>query len=217
MRGVGGVPSASEFLPLWSLHFFASRVYERGGYEDSDPASAPEKRRLVSTVGAKLEVCVAVEIPAEREANHRTEVLPVELINLLLQYNRGDDILTHRGPLGIRATAERLMKARSVDPKHHVTSRQLHVRSLLYYVSDALQDSDENPVLAAPPPVRESAIPRRSPFADPGAPIRAMDVDSESRAPAVPCCPPPALPVRSVVLTRRPSFSVPQPPARPPA
>ena len=216
--GVGGVPSGSAFPPLWSLRFFASRVYGRGGPDGSHPASAADKRRLEITVRAKLFVCVALWIAAEREANHRTQMLPVELINSLLGYNRGDEIPTHRGPLSIRAIAERLMKARSVDPKHHVTERHIHVRNLLYYVPDAMLGADESPVLAAPLPVRESAIPRRPPFADPGAHIRATVVDGGSRASAAPRHPSLALPLRSVAPPRIPSFTVPTlstPPAVP--
>ena len=146
LRGVGGVPSGSSFQPLWSLLFFASRVYWHGGPDGSHPARAAEKRRLDITVRAEMVVCVALGIAAERETNQRTQVLPVELISLPLGYNRGDEIPTHRGPVSIRAIAERLMKARSVDPKHHVSERPLHVRSLLYYVSDAVLDADESPV-----------------------------------------------------------------------
>ena len=160
-------------------------------------------------------VCVALGIAAERVANQRTQVLPVELINSLLAYNRGDKIPTHRGPLSIRAISERLVKARSVDPKLHVTERPLHVCSLPYYVQDAV--FDEKPVLAAPPPVCESAIPRRPPFADPGALIRAMVVDSGSRAPAAPRRPPLALHLRSVAPPRSHSFTFPLPSTRPPA
>ena len=105
----------------------------------------PEAALAEITVRAELLVCVALGIAAEREANQRTQVLPVELINLFLGYNRGDEIPTHRGPVSIRAIAERLMKARSVDPKHHVTERPLHVRSLLYYVPVAVLDADESP------------------------------------------------------------------------
>ena len=50
LRGVGGVPSGSACPPLWSLRFFASRVYWRGGPDGSHPASAAEKRRLDITV-----------------------------------------------------------------------------------------------------------------------------------------------------------------------
>ena len=42
LRGVGGVPSGSAFSPLWSLRFFASRIYGRGGPDGSHPASAAE-------------------------------------------------------------------------------------------------------------------------------------------------------------------------------
>ena len=208
LRVVGGVSSGSAFPPLWSLRFFASRVYGRGGPAGSHPASSAEKRRLDITLRAELVVCVALEIAAEREANQGTQVLPVELIILLLEYNRGDEILTHRYPFSIRAIAERLMKARSVDPKHHVTERPLHVRSLLYYVPDAELDA-ESPVLAAPPPVRESAIPRRPSFADPCPPIRATVVDGGIRAPAFPRRPPPALLLQSFAPPRSPSFTVP--------
>ena len=104
-----------------------------------------------------------------------------------------------------------------MDPKHHVIERPLHVGSLLYYVPYAVHDADKSPVLAAPPPVRDSALPRRPPFADPGAPIRATVVDRGSRAPSVPRRPPPALPLRSVAPPRSLSFIVPQPPARLPA
>ena len=91
------------------------------------------------------------------------------------------------------------MKARSVDPKHHVPEWPPHVLSLLYYVPDAILDSDEIPVPTAPQPARGSAISPRPPFADPGAPIRDMDVDCGSRAPAIPRRHPPALPLWSVV------------------
>ena len=217
LHGVGGVLSGSGFLLFWSLRFFASRVYGCGDPDGSHPASAAEKRRLDITVRAKLVVCVALGIAAEREANHRTQVLPVELINLLLGYNRGDEIPTHWGSLSIRAIAERLIKARSVDPKHHVTERSLHVRSLLYYVPYAVLDADESPVLAAPPPVRKSAIPRLPPFAYAGMPIRAMVVDSGSRAPASPRRSSLALPLRSVAPSRSRSFTVPPPSTLPSA
>ena len=217
LRGVGGVSSGSAFTPLWSLRFFASRVYGRRGPNGLHSASAPEKLRLKITVPAELLICFALGIAAEREANQQTRVLPEALSNLLLRCNPGDEIPTHRSPLGIRTIAERLMKAQTVDPKHHITERPLHVRSLLCYVTDSVLDADESPVLGAPPPVCESAIPRRSPFSDPCAPIRAMDVESESRAPAVPGRPQPALPLRSVAPPRSPSFTVPQPPVQPPA
>ena len=214
LRRVSGVPSSSAFPPLWYLRFFASRVYGRGGPDGSHPASAAEKRRLDTTVRAELVLCVALEIAAEREANQRTQVLPVELINLLLGYNRSDETLTHEGPLSLRAIAERLMRALSVDPKHHVTERTLHVRSFLYYVQDAVLDADESPVLAASPPVLEFAIPRRPPFADPAEPIRAIVVEGGSRAPAAPHRP---LPLRSVAPPWSPSCTVPPPSTRPPA
>ena len=141
----------------------------------------------------------------------------MELINVLLGYNRGDEIPTHRGPLSIRAIAERLMKARSVETKHHVTEWPLHVRGLRYYVPEAVLDADESPVLAAPLPVRESGIPRRPPFVDPSAHIRAMVVDSGGRAPAAPRRSSVALPLRSVAPPRSPSFTVSPPSTRPPA
>ena len=87
LRGVGGVPSGSAFPPLWSLRFFASRIYGRGGPDGSHPASAAEKRRFDIMVRAELVMCLTLGIAAEREANQRTQVLPVELINLLLEYN----------------------------------------------------------------------------------------------------------------------------------
>ena len=46
LRGVGGVPPGSAFPPLWSLRFFASRVYGRGGPNGSHLASAAEKLRF---------------------------------------------------------------------------------------------------------------------------------------------------------------------------
>ena len=199
------------------MRLFASRVYGHGGPDGSHPASAAEKRRLDITVRAELVFCVALGISAEREAHQQTQMLPVELIDLLLGYNRGDEIPMHRGPLSIRAIAERLMKARPVDPKQTVTERPLHVRSLLYYVPDAVLDADESPILAAPPPIRESSIPRRPPFADPGAPIRAMVVESGTRAPAAPRLPSLAVPLRSVATPRSPSFTVPPPSTRLPA
>ena len=110
LRGVGGVPSGSTFPPLWSLRFFASRIYERGGPDSSHPASAAEKRRFDIMVPAELVMCLTLGIAAGREANQRTQVLPVELINLLLGYNRGDEVPTHRGTLSVRATGERLMR-----------------------------------------------------------------------------------------------------------
>ena len=86
------------------------------------------------------------------------------------------------------------MRARADDLGRHETERLLHVSSFLYYVPDAVLDAAESPVLVAVPPVRVPPIPRRSPFADPGAPIRSMEVDSGSRAPVVPRRPPPASP-----------------------
>ena len=216
LRGVGGVPSGSAFPPLWSLRFFASRIYGRGGPDGSHPASAAEKRRFDIMVRTKLVMCVTLGIAAEREANQRTQVLPVELINLLLGYNRGDEVPTHRGTLGVRETGERLMRARTVDPALHVTERPLFVRSLLYYVPDAVLD-EAVPATAAASPVRSAQIPRRPPFADPGAPIRAMEVDSRRRTPVVvPRLPLSALALRSVAPSRSRSYSVPQPPVRPP-
>ena len=182
---------------------------------------APRERRREAALGhhgaSRIGLCVAMGIAAEWEANQQTQVLPVEMINLLLGYNRRDEIPTHRGPLSIRALAERLMKARSVDFKHHVTERPLHVRSLLYYVLEAVLDADDSPVLAAPLPVLESAIPRRPPIADPGAPIRVMVVNGGSRAPAAPRRPSLALPLRSIAPPRSPSFTVLPPSTRPPA
>ena len=216
LRGVDGVPSGSAFPPLWSLRFFASRIYGRGGPDGSHPASAAEKRRFDIMVRAELVVCITLGVAAEREANQRTQILPVDLINLLLGYNRGDEVPTHRGTLGVRATGERLMRARTIEPALHVTERPLHVRSLLYYVPDAVLDS-ACPASAAASPVRSAPIPRRAPFADPGAPIRAIEVDSRRRTPVVPRPPLPALTLRSVAPPRSPSYTVPQPPVRPPA
>ena len=213
LRGVDGVPSGSAFPPLWSLRFFASRIYGRGGPDGSHPASAAEKRRFDIMVRAELVVCITLGVAAEREANQRTQILPVDLINLLLGYNRGDEVPTHRGTLGVRATGERLMRARTIEPALHVTERPLHVRSLLYYVPDAVLDS-ACPASAAASPVRSAPIPRRAPFADPGAPIRAIEVDSRRRTPVVPRRPLPALTLRSVAPPRSPSYTVPQPPVQ---
>ena len=116
-------------------------------------------------VRAELVMCITLGVAAERDASQRTQILPVELINLLLGYNRGDEVPTHRGSLSVRATGERLMRARSVDPALHVTERPLHVRSLLYYVPDAVLD-DAVPATAAASPVLSAPIPRRPPFAD---------------------------------------------------
>ena len=212
LRGVCGVPSGSAFPPLWSLRFFASRIYGRGGPDGSHPASAAEKRRFDIMVRAELVMCITLGVAAEREANQRAQILPVELINLLLGYNRGDEVPTHRGSLSVCATGERLMRARSVDPGRHKTERPLHVSSLLYYVPDAVLDAAV-PATAAASPVRSAPIPRRPPFADPGAPIRAMEVDSRRRTPVVPRRPLPALTLRSVALPRSPSYTVPWPPA----
>ena len=140
----------------------------------------------------------------------------MELIKLLLGYNRGDEVSTHRGNLGVRATGERLMRARTVDPALHVTERPLHVRSLLYYVPDAVLDA-AIPATTAASPVRSAPVPRRPPFADPGAPIRAMEIDSRRRTPVVPHLPLPALTLLSIAPPRSPSYTVPQPPVRPPA
>ena len=129
---------------------------------------------------------------AFRKRWQRTQVLPVELINLLLGYNRGDEVPTHRGTLSVRATGERLMRARSVDPGRDETERPLHASGLLYYVPDAVLDAAV-PAPDAASPVRSAPIPRRSPSADPGAPIRAMEVDSRRRTPVVPRRPLPAL------------------------
>ena len=213
LRRSGGVPSGSAFPLLWFLRFFGCRIYGREGPDGSHPASAAEKRRLDMTVRAELELFVALGVVSESKANQRTQVFPVGLINMLLGYNRVDEIPTHGGSLSIRATAERLMKARPIDPSHHVTERPLHVTSLLYYVPDALLDDGEIPVPAAPQPSREPAIPRRSPFADPGALTRAIDVDSGSRSPVVPRRALPALPLQLVAPPWSPSFTVSPPPA----
>ena len=199
LRGVGGVPSGSAFPPLLSLCFFASRIYGRGGPDGSHPASAAEKRRFDMMVRAGLVKCITLGVAAEREANQRTQILPVELINLLLGYNRGDEVPTHRGTLSVRATGERLMRARSVDPERHGTERPLHVSGLLYYVPDAVLDAAV-PATAAASPVRSAPIPRRPPRADPSAPIRAMEVDSRRQTSFVPCRPTPAPTLRSVAL-----------------
>ena len=153
LRGVGGIPSGSAFQPLWSLRFFASRIYGRGGPDGSHPASAAEKRRFDIMVRAELVVCITLRVAVEREGSQRTQILPVELINLLLGYNRGDEVPTHRGTLSVRATGERLMRARSVDPGLHETERPLHVSCLLYYVPDAVLDAAV-PAPAAASPVR---------------------------------------------------------------
>ena len=63
-------------------------------------------------VRAELVMYITLGVAAEREANQRTQILPVELINLLLGYNRGDEVPTHRGSLSVRATGEWLMRAR---------------------------------------------------------------------------------------------------------
>ena len=130
LRGVGGVPSGSAFPPPWSLRFFASSIYG-GGPDGSHPASAAEKRRFDMMVRAELVMCITLGVAAERDANQRTQILPVGLINLLLEYNRGNEVPTHRGSLSDRATGERLMRARSIDPAPHVTERTLHVRRVL--------------------------------------------------------------------------------------
>ena len=108
------------------------------------------------------------------------------------------------------------MRARSVDPGRQETERPLHVSSLLYYVPDAVLDAAV-PETAAASPVRSEPIPRRPPFADPGAPTRAMEVDSRRCTPVVPRRPIPALTLRSVAPPRSSSYTVPQPPVRPPA
>ena len=55
---------------------------------------------------AELVVCIKLRVAAEREANQRTQVLPVGLINVLLGYNRGEEILTHSSPLSIHDPAD---------------------------------------------------------------------------------------------------------------
>ena len=220
LRGVRGVPSGSAFPPLWSLHFFASRVYGRGGPDGSHPASPAEKRRFGNMVRAELVMSITLVEAAEREANQCKQILPVELINLLLEYNRGGEVPTHRGTLSVRATGEQLMRALSVDPGRHETERLLHVSGLLYYVPDAVIDAavpataGAVPATAAASPVRSAPIPRRPPFAVPGAPIRAMEVDSRRLTPVVPRRPPPALTLLSVASPRRPSYTVPQTPTQ---
>ena len=84
LRGVCGVPSGSAFPPLWSLRFFSSPVYGRGGPDGLHPASAADKRGFDITVRGELVMCVALGVATERDANQRTQILPVELINLLL-------------------------------------------------------------------------------------------------------------------------------------
>ena len=216
LHGVSGVPSSSTFPPLWSLRFFASRIYGRGGTDGSHPASAAEKRRFDIMVRAELVMCITLGVAAEREANQRTQILPVGLINLLLGYNRGNEVPTHRGTLSVRTTGERLMRERSADPGRHEIERPLHVSSLLYYIPDAVLDAAV-PATAAASPVRSAPIPCGPPFADPGAPIRAMEVDSRRRTPVVTRRLLPALALRSVAPPRSPSYAVPQPPVRPPA
>ena len=211
LRGVGGVPSGSAFPPLWSPRFFASRIYGWGGPDGSHPASAAEKRRFDIMMRAELVMCITLGVAAEREANQPTQILPVELINLLLGYYRGDEVPTHRGTLSVRATGERLMRARLVDPGRHETERPLQVSSLLYYVPDAVLDAAVTATAAASP-VRSAPIPRRPPFADPGAPIRAKEVDSRRRTPVVPSRPSPDLTLPSVAPPRSPSYTVPRPP-----
>ena len=77
LHGVGGVPSGSAFPFLWSLRFFASRIYGRGGPDGSHPASAAEKRRFDIMVRAELVMSITLGVAAERQANQRTQVLPV--------------------------------------------------------------------------------------------------------------------------------------------
>ena len=151
LRGVDGVPSGSAFPPLWSRRFFASRIYGRGGLDGSHPTSGAEKRRFDIMVPAELVMCITSGVAAERKANQRTQILPVELINLILRYNRGDEVPTHRGTLSVRATGEWLMRARSVDAGRHETEWPLHVSSLLYYVPDAVLDAAVPATAAASP------------------------------------------------------------------
>ena len=164
-------------------------------------------------VRAELVVCITLGVTAEREANQRTQILPVELIKQLLGYNRGDDVFTRRGTRSVLATGERLMRARSVDPGRYEIERPLHVSGLLYYVPDAVLDAAV-PAPAAASHVRSAPIPRRPPFADPGAPIRAMEVDIRRRTPVVPSRPPPALTLRSVAPPQSPSYTVPRLPTQ---
>ena len=70
------------------------------------------------------------------------------------------------------------------------------------------------PETAAASPVRSAPIPRRPPFADPGAPIRAMGVHSRRRTPFFPRRPLPALTLRSVAPLRSPSYTVPRLPTQ---
>ena len=100
------------------------------------------------------------------------------------------------------------MRARSVDPGRHETERPLHVSRLLYYVLDAVFYAAV-PVTAAASPVRRALIPRCPPFADPGAPICAMEIDSRRRTPVFPRLPLPAFTLRSVAPPRSPSYAVP--------
>ena len=167
-------------------------------------------------VRAELVMCITLGIAAEREANQRTQILAVELINLLHGYNRGNEVFTRRGTHSVRATGERLIRARSVDPGLHETERPLHFSSLLYYVPEAVLDAAV-PTPSAASPVHSAPIPLRPPFADHGTPIRAMEGDSRRRTPVVPRRPLPALTLRSVAPPRSPSYTVPQLPVRPPA
>ena len=123
------------------------------------------------------------------------------------------EVPTQRGTLSVRATGEGLKRARSVDPGRHETERPLHVSGLLYYVPDAVLDAAV-PATAVAPPVRSAPIPRRPPFADTGAPIRAMEGDNRRRTQVVPRRPPPALTLRSVAPPRSPSYTVPRPPTQ---
>ena len=156
---------------------------------------------------------ITLGVAAEREANQRTQILPEKLINLLLGYSRGYDALTHRGTLSVRVTGERLLRARSVDRGRHETERPIHSSRLLYYFPDAVLDAAV-PAPAAASPARSAPIPRRLRFADPGAPIRAMEVDSRRRTPVVPRRFLPALTLRSVAPSRSPSYTVPRLPTQ---
>ena len=105
------------------------------------------------------------------------------------------------------------MRARSVDPGRHESELPLHVSGLLYYVQDPVIDAGV-PATAAASPVRSAPITRHPPFANPGAPIRAMEVDSRRRTPFVPRRALPALTLRSVAPPRSPPHTVPRLPTQ---
>lgn len=165
LRGNESISFESAIPPLWSLRFFADYKNRKGAPDGSRRSGAADRQRLDAMIRGALVLCLVLGVAAERLANRRTQVKPVEVINRLLAYEGEDRIPTLNGALSVSATGARLRRALTVSPILCVTERPVHIAGILYFVPDDVLDStnplreDASFALNSPRPRTASAVP----------------------------------------------------------